>query len=157
MIVEGNHPFSAPPEVLWDLLMDPEVLAKAMPGTKQLLKTAPDRYEGVMRIGIGPITAAEFELSIVLADVERPKHYRMEIDSKGRLGFTRGSAKVELAPGGAGDAGSTVMRYTADLQVGGKIAAVGQRLLDTISKLMTRQGLEALSRELERRLAGGSA
>ena len=155
MIVEGNHSFGAPPEVLWDLLMDPEVLAKAMPGTKQLIRAAPDRYEGIMRIGIGPITAAEFELVIRLVDIEQPRHYTMEIDGKGRFGFTRGTAKVELTQGEAEK--STVMLYTADLQVGGKIAAVGQRLLDTISKLMTRQGLEALSKELERRLAGGSA
>ena len=49
------------------------------------------------------------------------------------------------------------MHYQADLQVGGKIAAVGQRLLDSVSKLLLRQGLEAMTRELERRLAGGAA
>ena len=152
MIVEGTYPFQGTPEVIWDLLMDPAVLAKAMPGTKQLVRTAPDRYEGIMRVGIGPITAAEFELTITLSEVEQPRHYTMQIDGRGRFGFTRGSAKVDLSPEGAG----TLMRYGADLQVGGKIAAVGQRLLDSVSKLLTRQGLEALNREVLRRLNGAA-
>lgn len=150
MIVEGTYPLAGTPPVIWDLLMDPEVLAKAMPGTKQLVRTAPDRYEGIMGVGIGPITAAEFELTITLSDVNQPHSYTMQIDGKGRFGFTRGVAKVDLAPEGAG----SVMRYNADLQVGGKIAALGQRLLDSVSKLLTRQGLEALNRELKRRLGG---
>jgi carbon monoxide dehydrogenase subunit G len=148
MIVEGTYPLPGAPTVIWDLLMDPEVLAKAMPGTRQLVRTAPDRYEGVMRVGIGPITAAEFDLSITLADVQKPDSYTMLLDGKGRFGFTRGTARVELQPDSAG----TVMRYRADLTVGGKIAALGQRLLDSVSRLLTRQGLEALNRELTQRL-----
>lgn len=153
MIVEGTYPLPGTPAVIWDLLMDPEVLAKAMPGTKQLVRTAADRYEGIMRIGIGPITAAEFDLVILLTEVLPPRSYAMQIDGKGRAGFTRGTAKVELVPDGAG----TIMHYGAELQVGGKIAAVGQRLLDSVSKLMTRQGLEALNRELNSRLGGTPA
>lgn len=148
MIVEGTYSLPGSPEAIWDLLMDPEVLAKAMPGTKTLTRTAPDRYEGTMGIGIGPITAAEFDLTIALADVSRPASYTMQIDSKGRFGFSRGAARVELAPEGNG----TVMRYRADLQVGGKIAGLGQRLLDSVSRMLTRQGLEALNRELAARL-----
>lgn len=153
MIVEGTYPLPGTPAVIWDLLMDPDVLAKAMPGTKQLVRSAPDRYEGVMRVGIGPITAAEFDLSITLTEVLPPQSYSMQIDGKGRFGFTRGTAKVELTP----DAAGSVMHYSADLQVGGKIAAVGQRLLDSVSKLLTRQGLEALNRELTSRLGGKPA
>ena len=153
MIVEGNYLLPGSPTAIWDLLMDPAVLAKAMPGTRTLERVAPDRYEGVMRVGLGPITAAEFELSIVLSDIQRPEHYAMQIDSKGKFGFTRGLARVELDP----EANSTVMRYSADLQVGGKIAALGQRLLESVSKLMLRQGLEALNQELQARLGGTPA
>jgi carbon monoxide dehydrogenase subunit G len=153
MIVEGIYPLPGTPAVIWDLLMDPEVLAKAMPGTKELVRAAPDRYEGVMRVGIGPITAAEFALTITLLELQPPLSYSMQIEGAGRFGFTRGTARVELAPNGAG----TVMHYSAELQVGGKIAAVGQRLLDSVSKLLTRQGLEALNRELTARLGGEPA
>ncbi len=149
MIVEGHDTLPGSPERIWDLLMDPEVLAKAMPGTRELVRTAPDRYEGKMAVGVGPITAAEFDLAITLADIERPLSYTMHIDGKGRFGFTRGTASVALSPEGAG----TSMHYRADLQVGGKIAGLGQRLLDSVSRMLTRQGLEALQRELAARLA----
>ena len=153
MIVEGNYLLPGTPDAIWDLLMDPAVLAKAMPGTRTLERVAPDRYEGVMRVGIGPITAAEFDLGIVISDMQRPQRYAMQIDSKGRFGFTRGLARVELVA----EANGTVMRYSADLQIGGKIAALGQRLLESVSKLMLRQGLEALNLELQTRLGGAAS
>ena len=150
MIVEGSYTLPGKPEAVWDLLMDPDVLAKAMPGTRTLAKTAADRYEGTMAVGIGPITAAEFEISITLREVKRPDSYTMQIEGKGRFGFTRGTAQVELAatPEGA----CTAMGYHADLQVGGKIAGLGQRLLDSVSRMLTRQGLQSLQREVAARL-----
>lgn len=148
MIVDGTYPLPGAPDRIWDLLMDPDVLAKAMPGTRTLERTAPDRYEGTMAVGVGPITAAEFDLVITLSDLVRPMSYTMTIDGKGRFGFTRGAAQVELAA----DGDHTEMRYRADLQVGGKIAGLGQRLLDSVSRMMMRQGLEALQRELSARL-----
>ena len=155
MIVEGTHTFAAPTDRVFALLLDPEVMVKAMPGAKDLKRTADDRYEGLIKIGVGPITAAEFTLVVTLREMDPPRRYAMDIDSTGRFGFTRGVASVELADGGAPD--RTTMIYRADLNVGGKIAGVGQRLLDSISRLMTRQGLEALSAELEKRLAQPSA
>lgn len=152
MRLEGEYTFAGPPAVVWKLLQDPAVLAKAMPGAKKLEQVGEDHYEGVMQIGLGPITAAQFQLTIKLKDKQEPERYGMEIVGKGALGFTRGDARVQLA---ATDEGGTRMRYSSDLQVGGKIAAVGQRLLDTVSRTMTRQGLEALNKELQQRLAAG--
>ena len=154
MIVDGEHTFSAPRAVVWELLQDPEVMAKAMPGARRLVRTEEGTYEGVLRIGVGPVTAAEWSLTVALRDLVPPERYTMQIDSKGALGFTRGTALVELLEEGEG---ATRMRYHADLQVGGKVAGVGQRLLDQVAKLLTRQGLDALTREMDARLAGGAA
>ena len=77
----------------------------------------------------------------------------MQVDSKGALGFTRGSATVNLDE----VEGGTRMRYHADLSIGGKVAGVGQRLLDQVAKMMTKQGLDALNKELEARLAAGTS
>lgn len=147
MIVEGTHAFTAAPEAVWESLLDPAVIAKAMPGTKELVLTAPNQYRGKMQVGVGPITAAEFDLRIELSDLAPPKRFVMSIDGSGRFGFTKGRAEVGLEP----DAAGTRMAYRADLKVGGKIAAVGQRLLDVVSRAMLRTGLEALGREVERR------
>ena len=149
MIVEGTYSFTARPQAVWDLLLDPTVIAKSMPGTKELIRTAPDRYQGKMQVTVGPITAAEFAVEIALSDLEPPQRFVMTIDGTGRFGFTRGRARVDLQP----ENGGTRMAYHADLQVGGKIASVGQRLLDMVSRALLRSGLQALSRELEERLA----
>jgi carbon monoxide dehydrogenase subunit G len=153
MIVSGTFSFAGPPETVWQLLRDPEVLVKTLPGAKQLARTTADRYEGVMQIGVGPVTAAEFLVAVTLADQVPHERYAMLLDGKGALGFARGTAHVALAPEGAG---GTIMKYRAELQVGGKIAAVGQRLLDSAAKLVARQGLEALNRELRARLGQAS-
>lgn len=154
MIVEGEFTFQGPREVIWELLQDPAVLAKALPGARTLTQTAEDRYEGVMHVGVGPVTAGEFSVRVVLGDKVPPQSFSMRTEGKGGIGFSRGTARVGLSalPGGG-----TLMKYRADLQIGGKIAGVGQRVLDSAARTMTRQGLEALNRELQARLAGAPA
>ena len=148
MIVEGEFTFRAPRRSVWTLLQDPDVLVKAMPGAQRLVSTGDGTYEGTVRIGVGPVTAAQWTLSVALHDREEPARYMMKVDTKGPLGFTRGSASVELVDGES----STTMRYRADLQIGGKVAGIGQRLLDQVARQLTKRGLEALSREMEMRL-----
>jgi carbon monoxide dehydrogenase subunit G len=153
MIVDGEHTFNGPRQTVWDLLQDPEVLAKAMPGARKLVRTGEGTYEGVIRIGIGPVTAAEWSLNVAIREPVEPASYVMQVDGKGALGFTRGVANVNLDDVD----GKTRMRYHADLSIGGKVASVGQRLLDQVAKMMTKQGLDALNKELESRLAAGPA
>ena len=70
MNLSGTYTFNGPRTAVWDLLQDPEVLAKALPGAKTLTQTAPDRYEGTMKVSIGPVTAAEFADTLSGADVD---------------------------------------------------------------------------------------
>lgn len=149
MILEGAYTFHGPREMVWDLLRDPDVLIKALPGAKRLARTADDRYEGAMRVGVGPVTAAEWTVVVELSDAQPFDQYDMTVDAKGTLGFARGHGTVRLEDDGDG---ATRMRYRAELQIGGKIASVGQRMLDTVAKMMTTQGLDALNRELVARL-----
>jgi carbon monoxide dehydrogenase subunit G len=150
MILQGTHLLSGTPEAVWPFLLDAEVIGSAMPGTEELVREAPERYRGRMRVTIGPITAAQFDLEIRVLEQEPPRRLVLGIDAKGRFGFSRGAARVELAPA----VGGTAMHYHADLAIGGKIASVGQRLLDVVGRAMLRSGLAALARELERRLVG---
>jgi CO/xanthine dehydrogenase Mo-binding subunit/carbon monoxide dehydrogenase subunit G len=142
--VAGEFTFDGPRDRVYALLQDASVLAKAMPGGMAMRMTADGVYAGTMKLGIGPVTAAEFSANITLTDRVAPKSYSMVVEGQGPGGFTRGTARVELsdAPGG------TLMSYRAEVQVGGTIAAVGQRLLDSVSKKLTQQGLSALNAEL---------
>jgi uncharacterized protein len=152
MKITGEHSFAAPRAIVWQLLQDPGVLAKAMPGAERLERTGEGVYEGVIKIGVGPVTAAEWALTVTLSDMVMPESYTMSIDSKGALGFTRGVAQVELDE----QDGVTRMSYTADMQIGGRVAGIGQRMLEQVGKMLTKQGLESLGRELDARLAEGA-
>jgi uncharacterized protein len=149
MTLNGTFTFNGPRQKVWDLLQDPDVLAKALPGTERLTRAGPDRYEGVMKVSVGPMTAAKFDVTVTLGDQLPPERFTMQIDGKGSVGFARGTASVDLReqPGGG-----TEMQYTSDVQIGGRIASVGQRLIESVSRMMMRQALEALDRELRARM-----
>ncbi len=147
MLVEGRRVFAGSREAVWSLLLDPAVVAKTMPGTQAMTLVEPGHYRGKMRVGFGPLVA-EFDVTVVLEDVVEPERYTMRIEGLGRLGHTRGSARVRLEADGTG----TLLDFRGDLEVGGTIAALGQRLLDSVSGALARQGLEAMEREVERRL-----
>ena len=147
VVIEGDFVFHLPRRTVWDALQDPALLVRALPGGMRLERSGESSYDGLMKVGVGPVTAAEFNVRVTILDQEPPVRFGMVVDARSGLGFTRGSAQVTLtdAPDG------TMMRYRAELQIGGRIAGVGQRLLDTAARLITRQGLEVLHRELTAR------
>jgi uncharacterized protein len=149
MILTGTFTFEGPRTRVWEILQDPEVLAKALPGTKTLTRSGEDRYQGVMKVSVGPVNAAEFAIDVELKDKVPPQSFSMQIDGKGNVGFTKGTATVVLdeQPGPL-----TVMTYNSDVQIGGRIAVVGGRLLESVGKMMAKQALEALNAELKARL-----
>ena len=149
MNLNGTFVFNGPREKVWELLQDPVVLAKALPGTERLALVDPDHYEGVMKVSVGPVTAAKFDVSVTLKDKVPPQRMGLHINGKGAVGFTQGTASIALEDQ---PDGKTLMQYTSDVQVGGRIASVGQRLLDSVSRMMMRQALDALQRELAARL-----
>ncbi|HXF94464.1 MAG TPA: molybdopterin cofactor-binding domain-containing protein [Gemmatimonadales bacterium] len=151
LVVEGRFEFAGPREAVWDLLLDPAVLRQAMPGAELLERAGADGYRGVLKVGIGPITASQFALTVSIVDPDPPRGYALRVDARGPLGFVAGVARVTLTPGASG---GTDLSYRAELEVGGTIAAVGQRLLESASRVMTGRGLAALNRELAARLGG---
>ena len=149
MTLTGTFTFAGPRTVVWTLLQDPAVLAKALPGTKTLTQTGDGQYEGVMKVSVGPLTAAEFSVNVTLIDREEPSHFGMQIEGKGGVGHVRGSATIDLAD----DPDGTRMTYSSDILIGGRIAAVGQRLIESVAKMMTAKALDELNREVQARIA----
>lgn len=149
MKLEGEYVFNGPREEVWKLVQDPEVLSTALPGTQSLNKVNENEYEGTMNIRVGPVAGA-FSGRLVVADEVPPESYTLTVDGKGAPGFAKGTGHVQLIDRGDG---TTLMKYEGDVQIGGKLASVGQRMVDTVSKSMVRQGLDALNKALEARMA----
>jgi uncharacterized protein len=147
--LDGTFTFSGPRALVWELLQDPAVLAKALPGTEVLELSGPDRYHGVMKVSVGPVTAATFDVGVTLTGKLPPERFGLQIDGKGAVGHTRGTAQIELSEP---TRDTTLLHYTSRLQIGGKIAAVGQRLIESVARTMMTQALDALEREVRVRL-----
>jgi carbon monoxide dehydrogenase subunit G len=132
--IEGTKDIPAPRDRVWQAFLDPDTLAKAIPGCEGLEEIGPGEYRATMKVGVGPVKGT-FEGKVRLLDLQPPERYRMAVDGTGGPGFVRGEAKMELSEAGAG----TAVRYDADIQVGGLIASVGQRMLGGVSKMMLDQ------------------
>ena len=144
MKVNGEYEIHAPRQRVWEALLDPEILAKTLPGCEQLVPIGPDEYEMKMKLSMATVTGA-FKGKVKITDQQPPESYRLNLTGTGKIGFIRGGGKYSLA-----DAGEslTIVTYEGDVQVGGTIASVGQRLMDMTSKMMIKRFFTALDAEL---------
>jgi carbon monoxide dehydrogenase subunit G len=134
MKIEGTHEIPAPRQRVWDAFLDPELLRQAMPGCDKLDAIGDDQYKATMKVGIAAVKGT-FEGKVRLSDKKAPDSYRMAVEGSGGPGFVRGEAAIALSDTESG----TRVDYTADVQFGGLIAGVGQRLLGGVSKMMADQ------------------
>ena len=134
MKIEGAHEISAPRQRVWDAFLDPELLRQAIPGCERLEAIGPDEYKATMKVGVAAVKGT-FEGKVRLTDKQAPDTYKMGVEGSGGPGFVRGEAAITLTDSGGG----TRVAYNADVQVGGLIAGVGQRMLGGVSKMMADQ------------------
>lgn len=134
MKIQGSCDLPAPRERVWQALLDPGQLAKAMPGCEKLEATGPDEYKATLKVGVGAVKGT-FEGKVRLSDIQPPARYKMMVEGSGSPGFVRGEATMELSA----IEGGTRVAYDGDVQIGGLIAGVGQRMLGGVSKMMVDQ------------------
>ncbi len=144
MRLEGTYTFSAPRSDVWAALMDPSVLSTALPGGEQMEQVGDNDYRASMNVKIGPVQG-RFDGKIALTDIVPLQQYTMKVDGQGAPGFVSGEGTLFLEDN---DGGGTLLRYGGDVQVGGRIAGVGQRLIESTARSLTRQGLAALDAAL---------
>ncbi len=135
MKIEGSYDVSAPREKVWEAFLDPERLRQAIPGCEKLEKIGEDEYKATLKVGVAAVKGT-FEGKVRLFDKTPPQSYRMAVEGSGGPGFLRGEAVMTLSDGAAG---GTTIAYSADVQIGGLIAGVGQRMLGGVSKMMADQ------------------
>ena len=132
MDMEGTYRIPASREAVWQALNDPEVLKACIPGCESLEMTSPTEMTAEVVSKIGPVKA-KFKGAVTLENINAPQSYTIVGEGKGGVaGFAKGSADVSLAEDGA----ETVLTYTAKAQVGGKLAQLGSRLIDSTAKKM---------------------
>ena len=148
MKVEGEHLFKGTQQQVWDLFRDTEVMAAALPGTKKMEMVGENTYEAVMNVRVGPVSG-EFSGQLVITNEDHPNSYTMAVDGRGKPGFLKGVGDVILTHQGVDQ---TLMEYTGEVQIGGKLAAVGQRLIDTVAKSIISQAFETLDNSLVERV-----
>ena len=134
MKIEGSADIPAPREKVWAAFLDPNVLAQALPGCEKLEAIGPNEYKATMKVGVAAIKGT-FEGKVKLSDLEPPNRYRMAVEGSGGPGFVRGDAGMQMSDVDGG----TKVSYDADVQVGGLIASVGQRMLGGVTKMMLDQ------------------
>lgn len=144
MQIDGTFVFDGPPERVFEMLLDPAVLSRAMPGEQRLAIMAPDEYQGALVMRLGLIPAARFHLTVRISDKVPVQRYAMNVEASGRLGGGKGVAFVKLEPMG----GRTLMRYDARLRVSGALARLGAAFLDGLGETLARRGLATLNEEL---------
>ena len=128
----GEYPIPAPRERVWRELNDPEVLRACIPGCEALDLVGENRFEARLFAKVGPVQA-KFKGNVSLLNLAPPASYDIEFEGSGGVaGFARGKATVTLAADGDG----TVLAYVAQATVGGKLAQIGQRLVDSSARKM---------------------
>ncbi len=130
MEFSGRYTIPAPPDAVWLGLNDAEVLKACIPGCETLVRNADGAFEGAAKIKVGPVSAT-FRGKVTLTDLDPPKKLTLKGEGQGGVaGFAKGDADVVLTPVDGG----TELVYTAKANVGGKLAQIGQRLIDGAAK-----------------------
>ncbi|HEX2253538.1 MAG TPA: SRPBCC domain-containing protein [Thermoanaerobaculia bacterium] len=148
MKLAGRRELPFPRQAVWAALMDPDVLSRTLPGCERLERTGEGSFAGTLAVAVGPVRG-RFDGTLALTEVQPPEGYRMKLHGEGPSGFLSGEGTVRLED--SATEGGTVVVYDLEAQVGGRIAGVGQRLLDSSAKVIARQGLDGLERQLAAR------
>jgi carbon monoxide dehydrogenase subunit G len=145
MKIEGTHTLRARRERVFRALTDPAVLQRCLPGCERLEKTGENSYSTTMKTGVGSIKGV-FTGIVRLEDVRPPEHYRIAVEGRGQPGFLKGAGDLDLEEQ---TDGTTLIRYAGDVQVGGTLASVGQRMIQGAAKMMATQFFTALEAEAQ--------
>ena len=144
MEMTGEYRITASRQKVWDALNDPEILKRCIPGCEELIKESDTELTAKVTTRVGPVSA-KFTGKVTLSEINPPVSYKISGEGQGGVaGFARGGAEVSLEE----DGDETVLRYTATAQVGGKLAQIGSRLIDSTAKKMARDFFGTFAEEV---------
>ncbi len=142
MKIEGTQTIAAPRQRVFAALVDPKVLQKCIPGCEQLEKTEENKYSAKLSAGVGPIKGV-FTATVALENIKAPDHYTLVVEGKGQPGFVKGTGELNLVEA----EGRTSIQYTGEVNVGGLLASVGQRMIQSAANMLAGQFFTCLDKE----------
>jgi uncharacterized protein len=143
MKLEGKYVFEATQKQVWELFTNPKHLEKAIPGCEKLEETEAGKYDALLKVGVAAIKGT-YTGKFEIADPEPPRQYRLICEGSGNPGFVNGSIFINLSD----ENGKTLVGYQGDIQVGGLIAGVGQRMISGVAKMMSQQFFKSMAKQL---------
>ena len=153
MDMQASRQLAVTQQQAWDALNDPEVLKACIPGCEKIESTGPDSFTASVTVKIGPVSA-KFGGKVKLSDLNPPASYTLGFEGQGgAAGFGKGTAQVSLTP----NAGGCQLDYTVHAQVGGKLAQIGQRLVDGAARSMAEDFFKRFDDEMQRRHPAAAA
>jgi carbon monoxide dehydrogenase subunit G len=144
MKLEGTQKIEAPRERVFAALTDPTVLQRCIPGCEQMEKSGENLYNAKLTAGVGPVKGV-FTATVSLQELVPPEHYKLVVEGKGQPGFVNGTGELNLHDSG----GATEIQYTGEVNVGGLIASVGQRMIQGTATMLAGRFFKALESEMK--------
>ena len=155
MEMQGSRALAITQQQAWDALNNPEVLKTCIPGCDKVEPSGDNQYAVGVAVKIGPVSA-KFNGKITLSDINPPNSYTITFDGQGgAAGFGKGNSQVTLSPPEEGQ--GCVLSYSVHASVGGKIAQMGQRLIDGVAKSMAEDFFKRFDDEMQRQYPGAYA
>ena len=143
MEVKSSQSFDAPIDRVWELLIDPDSVARCVPGCEKLEPLGEDRYQATISVRVGLI-GGTYQGTVAITEKRPPNSYKLLVEGTGRPGFVKGEGAFFLTSQGA----VTLVELSGEVQIGGTIARIGQRLLGGASKMMVDRFFDCLKERL---------
>ena len=154
MLIQNEQLLPCGQAEAWAALNDEALLQACIPGCESLTRTAPDKLEAVVAAALGPVRA-RFTGKLSFSEIEAPSGYRLSFEGQaGPAGFSKGTAQVALQAQGPQQ---TLLRYEAQVQIGGKLAQIGSRVIDAAAQKIIGEFFTRFEAELARRAAPAAA
>jgi carbon monoxide dehydrogenase subunit G len=144
LLIKGTYLVAADKEDCYQSLQNPSILENCMPGCQELIKIGEDEYEMKMKMMLASMSAL-FNGKVKISDQSFPSSFRLIVEGIGKVGFLKGDGLLKLTTQGPG----TLVDYTGEIQVGGTISSVGNRLLDTTSRMLIKRFFSKFSTVLQ--------
>ncbi len=134
MKIEGTYTFGAPRDRVWQVMLDPKIIAQCIPGCESMHEVSPDEYEAVMKVVVASVKGT-YKGKVAIKDKQPPSHYVLSGQGSGGPGFMQGDVAIDLED----QNGQTLLKYSTDAKVGGLIASIGQRMMNGVARMMVEQ------------------